>query len=213
MKNIIKNNYMFLILFIIFLLKEPIYKLINMNDLVYTTIKCEHLESDYNKLLEFNEIDMVYNLDYTNTYIIYKDIYEYMNEITIKGGKDKNFDNNIVIYDNTLLGIINKVNDNSSIVRLITNKNSKISVKINEEVGVLEYIDNKLIINNISNYSDINVGDMIYTSGLGNVEENIYIGTVKNITMDNKKIEKYIEVNYNLDIKKIDYVTILEVSK
>lgn len=213
MKNIIKNNYMFLILFIIFLLREPIYKLININDTVYTTIKCEHLENGYNKLLEFNEIDIIYNLDYTNTYVIYKDIYEYMNEITIKGGKDKNFDNNLVIYDNTLLGIIKKVNDSSSIVRLITNKNSKISVKINEEVGVLEYIDNKLIINNISNYSDINVGDMIYTSGLGSVEENIYIGTVKNITMDNKKIEKYIEVNYNLDIKKIDYVTVLEVSK
>lgn len=213
MKNIIKNNYMFLILFIIFLLKEPIYKLIDNKNAGYTTIKCEHLESDYNKLLEFNEIDMIYNLDYTNTYIIYKDIYEYMNEITIKGGKDKNFENNLVIYDNTLLGIIKKVNDSSSIVRLITNKNSKISVKINEEVGVLEYIDNKLIINNISNYSDINVGDMIYTSGLGNIEENIHIGTVKNITMDNKKIEKYIEVNYNLDIKKIDYVTVLEVSK
>lgn len=213
MKRILKNNYMFLILFIIFLLKEPIYNIINYNDKTYTTIKCDNLESDYNKLLEFNNIDINYNLEYTNTYIIYKDIYDYMNEITIKGGKDKGFNNNLVIYDNTLIGIITKVNKNSSIVRLLTNNKSKISVKINEEVGVLEYINNKLIVSNISNYSDIKVGDLIYTSGLGSVEENIYIGLVKSITLDNLGIEKYIEVSYNIDIKDIDYVTVIEVSK
>lgn len=213
MKNIIKNNYMFIILFIILILKEPLYKLIDNKDVGYTTIKCEHLESDYNKLLEFNEIDMVYNLDYINTYIIYKDIYDYMNEITIRGGKDKGLNNNLIIYDNTLLGIITEVLDRSSIVTLITNKNSKISVKINDEVGVLEYIDNKLIVSNISNYSDIKIGDLIYTSGFGNIEENIFIGTVKSITIDDKKIEKHIEISYNLDIKDIDYVTVLRVSK
>lgn len=213
MKNIFKNNYIFLIFFIIFLLKEPIYKLININNKAYTTIKCEYLENDYNKLLEFNEIDMVYNLNYINTYIIYKDIYNYMNEITIKGGKDKRFNNNLVLYDNTLLGIITEVKNNSSIVTLLTNNKSKISVKINNEIGVLEFNNNELIINNISNYSDINIGDSVYTSGFGNVEENIFIGTVKSIIMDNKQIEKHIEINYNLNIKDIDYVTVLEVSK
>lgn len=210
MKNIIKNNYIFLVLFIIFLFKDPIYELIQTNEQVYNTIECKHLENNYNKLLEFNEIDMIYSMEYINTYVIYKDIYEYMDEITIRGGKDKGFSNNLVIYDNTLLGIISNVNNTSSIVTLVTNKKSKISVKINEEIGVLEYINNKLIVSNISNYSDIKIGDLIYTSGLGNAEEKIFVGIVKNITIDDKKIEKYIEVSYNLDIKDINYVTVLK---
>ena len=213
MNNFIKNNYLFLIIFLIILLKEPIYKLINIDNNTYTPLKCEFLENDYNKLLEFNNIDIIYNSKYINTYIIYKDIYDYMDEITIRGGLDKKFDNNPVIYDNTLLGIITEVYDGSSIVKLITNKKSKISVKIRDSVGVLEYINGKLEVNNISNYSDIEIGDDIYTSGFGNIYENIYIGTVKSITDKNNDIEKSVEVDYNIDIKNIDYVTVLGVTK
>lgn len=211
MKIFIKESYLFLFVFIIFLLKEPIYKLFSIEDNLYNPIKCEFLENDYNKLLEFNNIEVIYNNEFINSYIIYKDIYDYMNTITIRGGLDKNFQNNPVIYDNTLIGIISKVNNNSSVVNLITNKASKISVKINDNVGVLEYKNGKLLVSDISNYSNISVGDSIYTSGLGNIHENIYIGTVKNITLNNKDIEKIIEVDYKLDIKNIDYVTVLEV--
>lgn len=211
MKTFIKDSYLFLIVFIIILLKEPIYKLFYIDDNLYNPIKCEFLESDYNKLLEFNNIEVIYNNEFINSYIIYKDIYDYMNTITIRGGLDKHFNNNPVIYDNTLIGVISKVNNNSSIVNLITNKSSKISVKINDFIGVLEYKDGKLLVSNISNYSDISVGDSIYTSGLGNIHENIYIGTVKNIKLNNKNIEKIIEVDYKLNIKNIDYVTVLEV--
>lgn len=213
MKKVIKNYYLFLILFLLFVLKEPIYSLINISNLTYTSLKCEYLESNYNKLLEFNNIDMIYNSNYINTYVIYKDIYNYMNEITIRGGIDENFNNNPVLYDNTLLGIITSTNQNSSIVTLLTNKNSKISVKINDEVGVLEYKNNLFIVSDISNYSDISIGDLVYTSGMGNIEENIYIGIVKSVTLDDKNIEKIIEVSYALDIKDIDYVTVLEVEK
>ena len=211
MKIFIKESYLFLFVFIIFLLKEPIYKLFSIEDNLYNPIKCEFLENDYNKLLEFNNIEVIYNNEFINSYIIYKDIYDYMNTITIRGGLDKKFQNNPVIYDNTLIGIISKVNNNSSVVNLITNKASKISVKINDNVGVLEYKNGKLLVSDISNYSNISVGDSIYTSGLGNIHENIYIGTVKNITLNNKDIEKIIEVDYKLDIKNIDYVTVLEV--
>lgn len=209
MFNFIKNSYMFLIIFLLILLKEPIYKIVNIEENFYTPIKCEFLESDYNKLLEFNNIDIVYNTNFVNSYIIYKDIYDYMEVITIRGGLDKGFNNNPVIYDNTLVGVIKKVNENSSIVNLITNKDSKISVKINDSIGVLEYIDGKLQVNNISNYNNISIGDQIHTSGLGSIHENIYIGTVKNITSKNNEIEKSIEVDYKLDIKNIDFVTVI----
>lgn len=214
MNKFIKENYIFLIIFILFLFKDSLYQFINIKENIKTNIECEILKKDYNKLLEFNNIDMVYNNQFTNSYIIYKDIYNYLESITIRGGSNNNFYISYpVIYNNTLIGIISKVKENSSIVKLITNKNSKISVKINEEVGVLEYSDGKLIVSNISNYSEIKVNDKIYTSGFGNIRENIYIGSVKNIKLDNKGIEKSIEVNYNIDIKNIYYVSVLGESK
>ncbi len=210
MIKVLKNNYLFLVLFLLIILKEPFYSLIHIKNQVYTPTRCHILESDYNKLLEFSEINLIYESDYINTYVIYKDIYNYTNEITIRGGKDLNLNNNPVIYDNTLLGVIDKASESSSIVKLLTSKDSKISVKINDEVGLLEYKDNNLIVSNISNYSNIKIGDDIYTSGLGNLKENIYIGTVEDIHLANKEIEKYIKVKYDLNIKDINYVTILK---
>ena len=213
MLKIIKENYLFLILFIIILLKEPIYKLITIKENLYTPVKCAITESDYNKLLEFNNIDLIYETEYLNTYIIYKDIYNYLNEITIRGGKDQNLNKNPVIYDNTLIGIIDKVNKNTSTIKLLTNKSSKISVKINDEVGLLEYKNNELIVSNISSKANIKIGDIIYTSGLGNIHDNIYIGLVKEIATDRKNIEYIIKVDYQIKIKDIDYVTILKENK
>ena len=212
MKKFLKNNYLFLILFLLLLLKDPIYKLFTIKDNVYTPTKCTITENEYNKLLEFSEINVIYESDYLNTYIIYKDIYNYLNEITIRGGQDLELKDNPVIYDNTLVGVISKVNKNSSNVRLLTNKESKISVKIKDEVGLLEYEDGKLIIRNIPSSSNLKVGDDIYTSGIGKIKENIYIGTIKNITLDSKNIEQIIEVDYKLKIKDLLYVTVIKES-
>ena len=213
MIKIIKESYLLIIIFILILSKDILYKIIDIEENVYNPLKCEFLENDYNKLLEFNNIDIIYNNRFFNTTIIYKNIYNYLNEITIRGGKDKNFKKYPVIYDNTLIGIISKVNESSSIVKLITNKTTQISVKINEFLGVLKSDNGKLIVYNIDSNSKINIGDLVYPSGLGNIHENIYIGTVKNIEKDSMGLEKIIEVEYKINIKNIDYVTVLEVEK
>ncbi len=210
MYKFMRHNYLFLILFFLIIFKDKFYSLITFREEVYTPFRCSILESDYNKLLEFSEIDLIYQSNYINTYIIYKDIYNYMNEVTIRGGHDKEFSHNPVIYDNTLVGVIDKVDKNTSIVKLITNKNSKISVKINDELGVMEYKNDELIVSNISNYSNIAIGDNIYTSNLGNMKENIFIGVVKEINLDDLNIEKIIKVDYKLDIKKINYLTVIK---
>ena len=211
--KIIKENYLFVILFIIIVLKDPFYKIFIVKDNYYTPLKCSILEDEYNKLLEFNQIDLIYDTHFVNSYVIYKDIYNFRDEITISGGINEDFKNNPVVYDNTLLGTISRVNNTSSIVSLVTNKDSKISVKINDSVGVLEYIDNELVVKNISNISDISIGDYIYTSGLGNIKANIFIGEVKGIKLDKKNIEKTIIVNYKLNIKDINYVTVIKEKK
>ncbi len=213
MKKIFKENYLFLILFIILIFKDSFYNLLALKEVDYTPVECHNLKEDYNKLLEFNEIDLIYESESFNTYIIYKDIYNYLSEITIRGGKDKNLNNNPVIYDNTLVGVIKKVDNKTSTVKLLPNKDTKISVKIGDALGILEYQNGELIVRNISNYDNINLGDNIYTSGLGNINENIFVGEVSGISLDSKNIEKIVKVKYNLQIKDIDYVTVLKNNK
>ncbi len=210
MINILKNSYLFLILFLLLLGKDIIINITPFYENNNNLIEYKLLEDKYNKLLEFNEIDYIYNSKYYNTYIIYKDIYNYLNEITIHGGINNFKKNYLVIYDNTLIGIIDKVNKNSSQVKLITNSKSKISVKINDNIGLLNFKDNKLMVSNLSNYSDIKVGDLVYTSSLGDIKESIYIGIVKEVILTNKELEKQVIVDYKIDIKDINYVTVME---
>lgn len=213
MKKII-NNYFLLVVFVLFLFKDTLYSFINTKEYkVDNCIYLKNLETNYNELLEFNNVGVSYSLDYINSYIIYKDVYNYLDQVTILKGKDYKLKKNYpIINNNTLVGYISKVNKSNSIVKLLTNKDSKISVKINEEIGILEY-DNVLKITGISNYSNINKGDEIYTSGFGKLPENIYIGKVSDIMLDNKNIEKIIYIDYELDIRKINYVTVLKESK
>ncbi len=93
-------------------------------------------------------------------------------------------------------------------VRLITNKNSNISVKINDAVGVLKNDRNTLIVESISNYENINVGDEIYTSGLGNLPSNIYVGKVKSVSLKSTQIEKVIEVDIENRLDNLNYLYI-----
>ena len=209
------NRYTILIIFLIlFIFKDYLYSLINIKEIqIDNCIYLKNIEKNYEELLEFSNIEINYNLDYLNSYIIYKDIYNYLKEVTILGGKDKNLkENDPVIFNNTLVGTIKKVNKTTSIVKLITNNESILSVKINNEIGILEY-DNTLKITGISNYGNIAIGDEIYTSGFGNIPENIYIGKVKDIILDSKNIEKIIYLDYSIDLKGINYVTILKESK
>ena len=214
MKKIFKKYNLILIFFLLFIFKDFLFNLINMKSLQPDNcIYLKNVEKNYEELLEFNDIEVKYNIDYINSYIIYKDIYNYLNEVTILGGTNKNLQKDYpVIFNNTLVGVIKDVNKSTSIVRLLTNKDTVISVKINNEIGILEY-DNTLKITGINNYGNINIGDEIYTSGFGNIPENIYIGKVKDIILDNKNIEKIIYLDYEINLKDINYVTILKESK
>ena len=65
-----------------------------------------------------------------------------------------------------------------------------------------------MVVTNINNYEKLNVDDEIYTSGLGNLPDNIYIGKVKSINLNNTEIEKVVEVNIKDRLEKLDYLFI-----
>lgn len=179
-------------------------------------LKQDNIYNNYNKMLEkeIKEInennDLSYkNLNLTLSRVKYRDVYDFMNTLTIyKGFLDGVTVNDAVLTNNGLVGVIDKSFAHYSIVRLITNEQSNISVKINNSIGVLKFQNNKLIVSDINNYENINIGDEIYTSGLGNIDEGIYVGKVKNIKLNNTEIEKIIEVSINESLENINYLYI-----
>lgn len=209
-----KDYILLLIIFLLFIFSGSINRfLIAINP----NLDTKNIELNYDKYLKdeldnikkINNIEFNDDLDLQVSRVKYRNVYEYSDTLTIyKGFKNNVFVNDVVLNNDGLIGIVTKTYDYYSIVTLITNKNSNISVKINDAIGILKTINNNLVVTNINNYEKEDVDDEIYTSGLGNLPDNIYIGKVKSINLNNTEIEKVVEVNINNRLEKLDYLFI-----
>ena len=209
-----KDYILLLIIFLLFIFSGSINRfLIAINP----NLDTKNIELNYDKYLKdeldnikkINNIEFNDDLDLQVSRVKYRNVYEFSDTLTIyKGFKNNVFVNDVVLNNDGLIGIVTKTYDYYSIVTLITNKNSNISVKINDAIGILKTINNTLVVTNINNYEKVNVDDEIYTSGLGNLPDNIYIGKVKSINLNNTEIEKVVEVNINDRLEKLDYLFI-----
>lgn len=173
----------------------------------------KHLKEELDNIKKINNIEFDDNLDIIVSRVKYRDVYEYSNTLTIfKGIKNNVNVGDAVLTNNGLVGVISKTYDYYSVVSLITNKKSNISVKINDAVGVLKLENGKLVVTSINNYKNISIGDEIYTSGLGNLPDNIYVGKVKKVSLNDTEIEKVIEVDIENRLDTLDYLFIWRIN-
>lgn len=173
----------------------------------------KHLKEELDNIKKINDIKFDDNLDIIVSRVKYRDVYEYSNTLTIfKGTKNNVNVGDAVLTNNGLVGVISKTYDYYSVVSLITNKKSNISVKINDAVGVLKLENSKLVVTSINNYKNISIGDEIYTSGLGNLPDNIYVGKVKSVSLNDTEIEKVIEVDIENRLDTLDYLFIWRIN-
>lgn len=211
-KKKIKYYSPLIILFVIFILASSINSFLitinpSINNEVIINNEYKVLEDKYNKLLQANEFLEKSNLNLIISQVKYRNIYNFKEEVTIyKGYLDGIKKDAPVVTENGLIGIVKTTYKHSSVVRLITNHESNISVKINNCYGILKYIDNTLIVDNLSNYDDVNINDPIYTSGIGTLPGDIYIGKVSDIKLNNTGIEKIIKVNLSANINDLSYL-------
>ena len=148
--------------------------------------------------------------------------YEYWhNKITINKGTYNGVEKDMVVISSKgLIGKVIKTSTFTSDVRLITTSDTsnKISVHIsngdNNLYGLInsyDYNKNVLELEGISNTKDVNIGDYVYTSGLGGVfPTGILIGIVEEITTDSYDLAKIIKVKPSADFNDINYVSILK---
>ena len=171
---------------------------------------CTSLENDYNELLKINDFKITSELNLVVSKVMLRDIYEFNDTLTIYKGTNAGIkEGNAVITDKGLIGVVSKVNKESSVVELITNKSSNISVRIGSSYGILNMQDNSLIVSDLSMYDDVFIGEEVYTSGIGNLPGDIYIGNVIDIKANNTEIEKILEVSPVVDLSTINYVMVV----
>jgi len=203
--------YIFLIIiYLLVLVKDNFIGLFNNKE---ETNLCTFNNIDYKK--EYEELTKLLDIEIDNNNLIYsqiifRDIYNFYNKVTINKGINDNIKKgNIVINNFGLIGIIDKVYKNYSEVNLITNKDINISVKINNSYGILYSKDNKLYVNNIKLDNEIKVGDIVFTSGLTNIPVDIKIGTVNKVNKDNLELEYILDINSYNNFNNIKYVGVV----
>lgn len=206
----------YFLLIVMFLIREEIYTFLFQKEIVskeyvsICNIENKELENKYLELVNAYNYQEPYKYDLEPSKILYRDIYNLKNEITIyKGLNDEIKENNLVINEKGLVGIISKVNKNSSVVELLENENTKLSVKINNSYGILKYKNNELIVEGISNKDDIKESDEIRTSDISIYPSNILIGKVEEIRLNNYDIEKVIKVKTEVDFSNLKFVSII----
>lgn len=173
-------------------------------------LNLQNILSDYQAILKVNNLKTVNN-NYILSKVSYRNINDFWQYITInKGAKDNVLEKRAVVNNMGLVGIIDKVDNYSSRVMLITNSKINISVKINNSYGILTAKNNTVYLENITDEVNVKIGDKVYTSGLTEIPENILVGTIKEIKQDDLELQKIFELTPAVTIKNIDYVAILE---
>lgn len=135
--------------------------------------------------------------------VVFRDIYNFYDEVVINLGRDVVEVGDAVVDSCGLVGIVYNTMNNLSYVKLLSS-NYNVSVKVNDTYGNLSM--GKITL--LNKYSEINVGDIVYTSGYGDVLGNIYVGKVESIKLDNDGLGKEVKVNY-CDNSNLNYVAIL----
>lgn len=172
------------------------------------------------KALELNKTLTEY--DPVNATILSRNKSYWFNTLTIDKGKNSGIKKNMaVITKDGLIGKISKVSHNSSEVKLITSDdvNFKVSVAIKTPSGdsyaVLNGYDkekNLIKVTGIDKTTSINKGDIVLTSGLGEMfPAGIYIGTVEEIESDKYNLSKIVYIKTSQNFNDVHYVTVLKV--
>lgn len=188
------------------------------------SIEAENIELRRQLEMLKEELNINYTLsdyEYLNATVVSRNVGYWHNKITINKGTYNGVEKDMVVISSKgLIGKVIKTSTFTSDVRLITTSDTsnKISVHIsngdNNLYGLInsyDYNKNVLELEGISNTKDVNIGDYVYTSGLGGVfPTGILIGIVEEITTDSYDLAKIIKVKPSADFNDINYVSILK---
>lgn len=215
-------------------LKEKLYIPIkNISNLVYAkeydqtesyliqkniNASLENEIQELKELLELNKTKSSFKKE--NATVISRNNEYWLNTIVIDKGKDNKIKKGMaVITKDGLIGKISNVTKTTSEVKLITTSDIKyktsVTIRVNNKdyYAILNgYDSNKHLLKVVAvdKSIDIKKGDIVLTSGLGNIPQGIYIGTIDSYEMDNYELSKIVYIKAKQDFNNINYVTVLK---
>ncbi len=213
MKEKLRISLVIFIVVLISLLVDPIFSIIikTNNNLDNMSI---HYESDYQNLKKAYDDLLEFHSHFEDNIIskvVVHDPLLFFDEVIILKGSDEGITKgSIVINERGLVGIIKGVNNHSSVVQLLGNKDTKIAVKIGEVSGLLESENGTLMIKNITSSKEVSINDVITTSNYGVVAPDITVGKVREIKRTNNNLSYEIVVEPAVDFHNLNYVVIKE---
>lgn len=144
------------------------------------------------------------NGNYVIGQVILRNMHDFYNEVVIDlGSKDGVKVGNAVVNSEGLVGVIYKVDDKKSYVKLLSS-NYNVAVKINDTYGNL----NMGVVTLLNKYVGISIGDKIYTSNYGGVQADIYVGEVTEIMMDKDGLGQEARIKL-IDNNNLNYVSVM----
>ncbi len=191
-------------------------------DFKYEIAKLGILEKQTETLLEENErlhklLEMKKNSKKTFKIarINFKDSLTYHENVFIDLGEINGIKKDMVVMaGDSLLGRISKVHKNYSLVELVTKNEVYTSVLSaeNEVLGVLKGENSELMtMESVSVDKVIEVGEMIYTSGISDIyPKGIYVGKVESIGESKNQLFKDIKIIQDFNIFDVNEVIIFE---
>lgn len=192
-----------LLLFIVFSGYTSSFLLFNNEKYVINKaaeIELNKIKNDISSIDSFKDLSG----DYIIGRVIQRDIHNFYNEVVINIGTINGVsENDAVINEEGLIGIIYKVTEYYSYVKLLTS-DYNVSVKINDTYGNLS--NGKVTL--LDKYSEINENDKIYTSGYSKTIKDIYIGKISNVRYDNENLGKEVDVRL-IDNHNLNYIAVI----
>jgi rod shape-determining protein MreC len=146
--------------------------------------------------------------------VISRDTSSYLRWIIInRGTRDGIQTGNPVITDLGLVGRVEQVTANEAWIRLVNDSASAVDARL-QNAGVsgtvLGELQGGLRMENISQSSEIEVGDLVLTSGLGGTfPPNIVIGQVTSVTRQQAQLFQQAEVRPTVDFNNLDIVSVI----
>lgn len=181
----------------------------------------ERLAAENEELRESLEVSSSMAYETVNARVISRAPDQWLESFTIdKGERDGIEEGMAVSTSEGLIGIVTRVNGNSSFIEMISTNasqnNMSVEVRHNDEAvyGNIRNFDTEkdvLVVENIKSQVKLEEGDEVYTSGLtGAFPEGIVIGKVVEVENDEYGLSQNAYVQMNSDLNDVDNVFVLK---
>lgn len=189
-----------------------------VDELRSANINMVSIEAENRQLRELLQYKEAHRTQTTVTArVIARNFGDLRDSIYIDAGEDKGIKQNMAVVNEGLIGVVDEVYGGYARVLLVTSPRCRIGARVlrldSRAIGVTagtNSTDGKLRLEHIYRNASIKEGDTIITSGIsGNHPDNILIGVVQSVALDELRLTQRAEIVPAADIADVEKVLVV----